>query len=319
MEFLKKGLKWLAKTTLTVIIVFIVLFIFIALFISKMSYDHLSDQKVVKNDSFLVLGFPNGLKESPNTKLNLLSMNLKDLNKKQLTFYEVIRSINQAKDDTKIKGIILALDAWGISSVHTKELSIALEKFKLAGKKIYAYSNGMNKSNYLAAIYADEIIMPPSNSSSLILTGYSVSIPYFKDMGSKLGIKVDVIHIGDFKGAYENFARNSMSKNHRKSITSLLDARLELFVDDVSKNRKIDKNTFTNLLLNGDLAFIDPNEALKLKLIDKTQSYDEFLSEKAIEKKKLVGINDYPPKDNYTFSDSKIAVVFAEGEIAMGS
>ncbi|MCK4980037.1 MAG: S49 family peptidase, partial [Candidatus Delongbacteria bacterium] len=228
MEYLKKGFKWFVKTTLTVIIVFMVLFIFIALFVSKMSYDHLSDQKVVKNDSFLVLGFPNGLKESPNTQLNLLSMNFKDLSKRQLTFYEVIQSINQAKDDKKIKGIILELDAWGISSVHTKELSVALEKFKAVGKKIYAYSNGMNKFNYLAAIYADEIIMPSSNSSSLILTGYSVSIPYFKDMGSKLGIKVNVIHIGDFKGAYENLARNTMSSNYRESITNLLDARLEL-------------------------------------------------------------------------------------------
>ena len=319
MEYLKKGFKWFVKTTLTVVIVFVVLFIFTALFISKISYDHLGDKTVIKKDSYLVLSFPNGLRESPSDKFNLLSMNFKDLSKRQLTFYEVIRSINQATDDKKIKGIILELDSWGISSVHTKELSIALEKFKLAEKKIYAYSNGMNKSSYLAAIYADEIIMPPSSSSSLILTGYSVSIPYYKDLGNNLGINVNVIHIGDFKGAGENFARNTMSKNFRSSITDLLDARLELFVEDVSKNRKIDKNTFTSLLLNGDLAFIDPKEAVKFNLIDKTQSYDEFLSEKSIDKKQLVGINDYPPKDNYTFSDSKIAIVFAEGGIVMGN
>ena len=319
MEYLKKGFKWFVKTTLTVVIVFVVLFIFTALFISKISYDHLGDKTVIKKDSYLILSFPNGLRESPSDQFNLLSMNFKDLSKKQLTFYEVIQSINQATDDKKIKGIILELDSWGISSVHTKELSIALEKFKLAEKKIYAYSNGMNKSSYLAAIYADEIIMPQSSSSSLILTGYSVSIPYYKDLGNNLGINVNVIHIGDFKGAGENFARNTMSKNFRSSITDLLDARLELFVEDVSKNRKIDKNTFTSLLLNGDLAFIDPKEAVKFNLIDKTQSYDEFLSEKAIDKKQLVGINDYPPKDNYTFSDSKIAIVFAEGGIVMGN
>ncbi|NOR46022.1 MAG: hypothetical protein GQ534_10605, partial [Candidatus Delongbacteria bacterium] len=179
MEYLKRGFKWLMKTTLTVIIVFVVFFIFAAIFISKISYDQLSDSKVIKNDSFLILSFPNGLKESATDQINLFSLkNLKDISKRQLTFYEVLQSINQASNDDKIKGIMLDLDSWDISSVHTKELSLAMEKFKLTGKKIYAYSNGMSKSNYLAAIYADEIVMPPSNSSSLLLSGYSISIPY---------------------------------------------------------------------------------------------------------------------------------------------
>ena len=319
MEYLKRGFKWFVKTTLTVVIVFVVFFIFTAIFVSKVSYDHLGDSKVIKKGSYLVLSFPSGLKESPSNEINLYSMNFKDLNKRQLTFYEVIRSINQAADDNKINGIILELDSWKISGVHTKELSLALEKFKSTGKKIFAYSNGMDKASYLAAIYADEIVMPSSNSSSLMLAGYSISIPYYKDLGSKLGINVNVIHIGDFKGSGENFARNTMSDNFRASITDLLDARLELFVDDVVAKRGIDKNTFTTQLLNGDLAFINPKEAVKFKLIDKTQSYDEFLSEKNITKKQLVQINDYPPKNNYTFSDSKIAVVFAEGSIAMGN
>lgn len=320
MEYLKRGFKWFLKTTLTVMIVFVVFFIFMAIFVSKISYDQLNEGKVVKNDSFLVLSFPNGLKESATDQINLFSLNnLKDISKRQLTFYEVLQSINQASNDDKIKGIMLDLDSWGITGVHTKELSLAMERFKSAGKKIYAYSNGMSKSNYLAAIYADEIVMPPSNSSSLLLSGYSISIPYYKELGSKLGVSVNVIHIGDFKGSGENFARSTMSDNYRNSITNLLDARLELYIDDVSTNRKIDKNTFTSLLLNGDLAFINPFEAVKLKLIDKTQSYDDFLAEKNIAKKQLVNINDYPPKSNYTFSDSKIAIVFAEGAIVMGS
>ena len=320
MEYLKRGFKWLIKTTLTVTIVFVVFFIFAAIFISKISYDQLNDGKVVKSDSFLILSFPNGLKEAATDQINLFSLNnLKDISKRQLTFYEVLQSINQASNDDKIKGIMLDLDSWGVSSVHTKEISLVMEKFKLTGKKIYAYSNGMSKSNYLAAIYADEIVMPPSSSSNLNLSGYSISIPYYKELGSKLGISVNVIHIGDFKGSGENFARATMSDNYRKSITDLLDARLELYIDDVSTNRGIEKKTLTSLLLSGDLAFITPKEALKLKLIDKTQSYSDFLSEKNITKKQLVQINDYPPKNNYTFSDSKIAVVFAEGEITMGT
>ncbi|MBN2789043.1 MAG: signal peptide peptidase SppA [Candidatus Delongbacteria bacterium] len=319
MESLKRLLKWFLKTTFTVVIVFSVMFVFILLFISKITYDQMNDNINIKKDSYVVLAFPNGLKESPSNEFNLYSMRFKDLNKRELTFYEVLRSIDQAADDSKISGIILDLDSWNISSVHTKELSVAMEKFKESGKKIFAYSNGMNKNSYLAAIYADEIVMPPSNSSNLMLSGYSISVPYYKDLGTKLGINVNVIHIGDFKGSGENFARNSMSDNFRESITDLLDARLELFIDDVTSKRNIDKNTFTTQLLNGDLAFINPNEAIQFKLIDKTQSYDDFLGDKSIRKKQLVQINDYPPKENYTFSDSKIAVVFAEGTIDMGN
>lgn len=279
----------------------------------------MNDTVDIKKESYLLLSFPNGLKESPTNEINLYSMSFKDLSKRQLTFYEVIESINQAAEDNKIKGIVLELDSWKISSVHTKELSIAMDNFKSKGKKILAYSNGIDKTSYLAAINADEISMPHSNSSSLMLSGYSISVPYYKDFGSKLGINVNVIHIGDYKGAGENFARNNMSENFRESITNLLDDRLELFINDVTAKRNIDKNIFTTQLLNGDLAFINPKEALKYKLIDKTQSYDEFLAENNITKKQLVQINDYPPKNNYTFSDSKIAIVFAEGTIAMGN
>jgi protease-4 len=245
--------------------------------------------------------------------------NLRDLSKKQLTFYEVLKSIEQAGTDEKIKGIILDLDSWKVSSVQTKEISLALKKFKESGKKIFAYSYGITKGSYLAAIFADEIIMPPTNSSDLILSGYSISLPYYKDLGDKLGISVNVIHIGDFKGFGENYAKNKMSDNLRKSYTDLLDSRLDLFAQDVADNRKIDKNDFLNRLLNGEFAYINPNEALENKLIDKTQSYNDFLNDQGINEKQLLDINNYPPKEQYTFSDSKIAVVFAEGDITMGN
>ena len=250
MKYLKRGFKWLIKTTLTVMIVFAVFFIFGAIFISKISYDHMSDKVDVKKNSYLVLSFPNGLKESSSEQINLNLVSLKDINKRQLTFYEVLKSVEQAANDIKISGIILGLDAWNISSVQTKEISLALKKFKESGKKVYAYSTGMNKSSYLAAIYADEIIMPPSSSSNLVLAGYSISIPYYKNLGDKLGIDVNVIHIGDFKGFGENYAKSKMSNNLRESYTNLLDARLELFVQDVASSRSIDKSKFLNRLVS---------------------------------------------------------------------
>jgi len=149
------------------------------------------------------------------------------------------------------------------------------------------------------------------------LNGYSASVPYFKDMGDKLGITVNAIHIGKYKGAGENFSRNSMSEQYKESIEKILNDRLDLFSVSVSERREIDRSVFTGRIDKGEMVFITPQQALELKLVDKLMSFDDVVKEKNLKTKQLVDIGDYViPEENNNVAH--IAVIFAEGNIVDG-
>ena len=78
----------------------------------------------------------------------------------------------------------------------------------------------------------------------------------------------------------------------------------------------IEKNKFENMLFDGQIAMTDPVKAQELKLIDRTQHYDDFLESIGAEEKHLVNINDYLPEEKYSFSDSKKPNMFSVAVIA---
>lgn len=313
METIKNAVKWFFKTTFTVIIVFAVLIFFLTAFIAKLTYENIKTEEIPKG-SYIVLQFPFGLAESPSEKINFQSFKARDLNKKTLILSNVIAGIDHASNDPKISGIIIDLDNWNISSEHTNEIAQSIDKFRTSKKPVIALGSGIDKANYFAALAGDEIIIDPSNSCTILLNGFSASVPYFKDMGDKLGVTVNVIHIGQFKGSGENFSRNSMSEQYRISIEKILNDRIDLFTSSVSERRKIDKSLFSAMLEKGEMVFITPQQALEIKLVDKLMSYDEVIKERNIKKKQLIDIRDYDRAEEITGA-GQIAVIFAEGNI----
>ena len=316
MTAIKDALKWIFKTVFTVVVVFAVLVFFIMAFFAKMSYENNKNIQITA-DSYLVLSFPDDLSEAPSELIDLEDFRPGDLGGKNPVFGEVLQKIAYASEDIKIKGIILDLDNWRLSFQHTNELSDKIEEFSKRNKEVIAFGSGFDKANYLAALSADEIIADPSVSASVILNGMSVSVPYFKDMSDKIGVDVEVIHIGEYKGSGENFTRNTMSDQFRTSIERIIDERIDLFTGAVAEKRGLDKTDVMNKIMNGELVFITPQEALEIDLVDRLMSYDEMLKDKMIGKKQIVRIEDYGNEKIHEDRD-RIAVIYAEGNIVDG-
>jgi len=313
METIKNAIKWFFKTTFTVIIVFAVLLFFLTAFIAKLTYDNVKPEEIFKG-SYIVLKFPQGLLESPTEMISFESFKMSDLSKKTLVLNDVLHRISLASKDSRIKGVILDMDNWNIAAEHTSEINNSLKKFKESKKPVYALGSQLDKTNYAAALAADEIIMDPSNSAMIMINGFSVSVPYFKDMGDKLGISVNVIHIGEYKGSGENFSRNSMSDQYRSSIEKIINDRLDLFAGSIAENRKIEKEKVLDMIEKGDMVFITPEQAMNMNLVDKLMSYDNFIQENNIKEKQLLDIRDYNDLEEAS-ENSKIALILAEGTI----
>lgn len=240
--------------------------------------------------------------------------------RKEVNFYDFLINIKKAENDPRIEGIILSLENVGLNRAQLEELMIKLREFKSEGKKVYAYAPFFDNRNYLIASVADEIIMPDTAGAISDIKGYSVDIPYFKSLGDRFGLKMNIIHVGDYKSYGENYTRKEMSEEYRENTQRILDKVYDNFVNGISENRKIDATRLNDKILNGDFVFADPETLLRSNLIDKKSYYENFIQEKNIVNK--LSIKEYKArlaaekeeKEVEKISD-KIAIIYAEGTI----
>lgn len=246
--------------------------------------------------------------------------------KKEMNFYGLLKNIKKAKIDSRIHGLILNFDNIRIDKAQIEELTTELEKFKKSGKKIFAYAPSYTNNNYLIASVANKIIMPDTMSAISDIKGYYLEIPYYKKLGDRLGLKMNVVHIGRYKSAGENYCLEDMSPEFKKNTQQILDSTYDNFISKISKNRNIDKNTLDTKILNGDFVLADPKTMLDNKLIDEIIYYDNFLEKNNISKEKVIGITEYisrltaDDKENdkeikENRKKDKIAIIYAEGTI----
>ena len=242
--------------------------------------------------------------------------------KKEINFYGILKNLEKAENDSRVEGLILKLDSVGLSRGQAEEFTAKIKEFKKSGKKIYAYAPSFTNQNYMIASVADKIIMPKTMGAMSEIKGYFMEVPYYKTLGDKIGVKMNVIHIGDYKSAGESYDRTEMSREHRENTERILNAVYENFVETISENRKTDKNILNEKILDGRFVLADPETMLRNNLIDEIDYYESFLIKNGITNKisleeyisKLV-VDPKPKKDKSEKEKDKIAVIYAEGTI----
>ncbi len=276
---------------------------------------------VSSKPKYVALRFPFGINEERGN----VPSSILDFKFNETSYYDLLTSIEKIAEDNDIKGVIIETDNCYISKVHIEEINQKLEKIRTAGKKIYAYGTYMNNHLYRAALMADEIIMPSSASAIIDITGYYKSFSYLKRFEEKIGVKFNVIHIGEYKSLGEEHVRESMSEGLKSELTRLYDKNYNSFIDEIAKKRSIDKVLLDKQIENGILMAMNAKKAKEYNLIDDTMFFNELL--------KKIGINNYEKEtiDIYGYANlkkissgfelkkDKIALIYAEGDIMMGA
>ncbi|WP_395053162.1 signal peptide peptidase SppA [Flavobacterium sp.] len=239
--------------------------------------------------------------------------------------FDVIKAIEYAKTDDKIKGISILNNTSALGLAQTKALRDELESFKKSGKFVYSYADYYSQRDYYLNSVANTMYINPIGE--LEFKGLSAEIMFFKDFQEKSGVKVEVIRHGKYKSAVEPFLENKMSDANREQTTALLNSVWNSVISEVSKSRNVTVERL-NLVANGLLART-PEMAKNEKLIDKIAYEDVYHSDI----KKVLKINEDEDYDSVSIEDyaekvatnsinfdakDKIAVIYAQGEIQSG-
>ena len=313
-RFFMFTLKEIYSFFLKLSLLFLVFFIFITSMITYFTFKDKNSHKF-KNYNYVLFNVSQ-VTEDKITGKGLFSGS----EKYNISFMDILNSLDSIKENKDIKGIVIALDQVDLSSAKIEELNKKFDELKKNNKKIYAYGTYLENQNYPLATIADEIIMMPSASANVTLTGYNYTNLYYKKLLDNLGVNMEVVRIGNYKSYGENYIGDKMSDELKAELTRIFDNRYDKFINNIAKMRKIDKNTLDNDIVNGNNTSLTPFTARDKKLVDKLEGFQELTQRLGITDEKMVDIYDYY-EDHSSEIEAKnkgndaIAVIYAEGAI----
>ena len=272
------------------------------------------DNIIIENESYIEIDLAREFREK--------TKNLPEILKNEdVNFYSLLKTFDSIEKDEKIKGVILKLDNLALNRGQIEELSKKIASLKSNNKIIYSYMTSVDNRNYSLATKSNEIFMPPAMSANVNITGYYTEIMYYKNLADKLGIKVNVIHIGDYKSYGEQYVKDKMSPEYKENMERLLNKVYDNFVDNISEDRRLNKNLINERILAGDLMVSEPYQLKKLGMVDELMYYEQI--KEFVGKKKVISLDKYlqyvyDNKKSTKKNNDKIAIIYAEGTILMG-
>jgi protease-4 len=147
----------------------------------------------------------------------------------------VIGRLDRAAQDDAVTGVVLKLNGPQIGRGQLHEFRQAINRVRATGKKVIAYLDTADSGDYLVAAGCDEIVMP--ESGVLMLLGVRSEVSFYKNLFDFLGIKAEMLRVGEYKSAAEPYSRTEMSKEFREELEQVLGDLYDQMVETVATGR----------------------------------------------------------------------------------
>jgi protease IV len=136
---------------------------------------------------------------------------------------DVIRALNRARDDKRIKLIVLDLDGFaGAGPANITAIASAIAQVRAAGKPVHAYATAYGDDAWALAAAATRIWVSPLGG--VVVAGPGGSNLYFGRALDKLQIDVNVFRVGTYKSFVEPYTRASASPEAKAADQVLADS-----------------------------------------------------------------------------------------------
>ena len=292
---------------------------FICLLFSIIGMFSTSETTEIADNSVLVLKLNGELADHTIDDSDVTSMLMGQVKTAQ-GLDNIRKAIQKAKDCEMIKGIYIEAGDVTASPATLQSLRDVIVDFKKSGKFVAAYADYYSQGAYYVASAADKVWINPKGM--LAWHGLSSKPQFIRDFLDKVGVKIQVVKVGQYKSATETFTEDSMSDANREQVASYQQSIWQNMLKEVAKSRKTTAGALDQLA-DSLTALSDPQVSVEGGLIDKTC----YLSEVKKELKKrtntpedkslrFVSLTDMAKAEtlNEKVAD-EVAVYYACGEI----
>ena len=177
-------------------------------------------------------------------------------------------AINRAKNNDEIKGIYIEAGEISAAPATITALRDALKEFKKSKKFIVAYADNYSQGSYYVSSIADKVWVNPLGTVSL--HGMASQPQYMRDFLAKIGVKMQVVKVGQYKSATETYTEDHMSDANREQVTAYVTGLWQNVLKGIAEGRKLNVDTL-NTYADNLTMMMDPKKrkgARKRSLIE---------------------------------------------------
>ncbi|EDQ89343.1 uncharacterized protein MONBRDRAFT_32409 [Monosiga brevicollis MX1] len=208
------------------------------------------------------------------------------------SFDDTMSLLRKAQHDPLIHAVWLDLDGYAAPLTRTAELVQRIQQLQAAGTKVYVYGTVITHAVCLGApqLFGIFIIMPVAlvgaaaerffapSSASVNLHGFSFRVSAYKPFLQKLGLDVEAVRSGEFKGIVDTFAADDVNPAVVQNMGDLLRGMTKSYTERLSQLvESLDATAAAQLLVDSpaidDLAQHFPN----LQIAYKDEAYADVV------------------------------------------
>jgi protease-4 len=234
-----------------------------------------------------------------------------------VTVENIWSMLRHAAADPRIKAVVFEPSGATVGWAKMQEIRADLEQFRKSGKPLIAYLRTASTRDYYMASACSKIYMAPVDQ--LDLKGVGLELMYFKNTLDKLGVHVDVEHVGKYKDYGDQFERTSMSPETNEVMSSLVDEYYADLVNTIAKGRGRTPAAIRAVIDDGPFL---AKQAKATGLVDGLRYEDEVFGELKTTlhqtELKKTSEHEYAEAPDNSAGTDRIAFVVGEGSITRG-
>ena len=187
--------------------------------------------------------------------------------------HDYVDAIDAAAKDSHITGLVVRIapleTGWG----KLEEIRSHLLAFRKSGKPSICYLgyDGIGNPEYYLASACQQIWLVPTAPVSI--RGMMAEALFFRGTLDKLKIVPEFYHIAEYKTAGNTFTEKQFTPAHKEEVEGLLHSIYDLYLNDASKARGMDRAQFETLLNRGPFSSSD---AVTNKIVDRLGYWDQL-------------------------------------------
>jgi protease-4 len=168
-----------------------------------------------------------------------------------ITHFDLVRSLSRAAKDKRVKGVVVHADSAEMNIAQLQEIRRRLLDIRKAGKDVWCYSEAFTNATALIGSTANHFTLLPA--ADITFHGLHAESMYFKELLDKVGVRAEVIHIGDYKSFGEEFWRIGPSDEALEQEESLVGSVFDQIIADVSAARNVPTEKVLAIINDGSI------------------------------------------------------------------
>jgi protease IV len=199
---------------------------------------------------------------------------------RERTVEPYLRILRSLRERRRVKGVLLDISSGGGEAIASTDFFLGVKRLDSA-KPVVASIGAIGASGaYMAALGARKIYAYPESAVGSI----GVIFPQFaaRDLLRRLGISVELLHVGEHKDAYQGY--RPLTETERAKLQAVAQESYDTFVALVARERKRPVEEIRNLATG---EFWSGFRSMQLGLVDAVGDHEMALEELA----RLTGVS----------------------------